>query len=140
MVPMRHKEFHATLIHPSMKFVLDYSLSLMSEKLRKRVFFHTKLDDQNSVDRSLLPAEYGGKIPMSEMIGMFIKELEAKRDLILSHDDMTVKLELYPEAVRLGSTRSLKVPLDAEPEAFEDKKDMYGMSGVQGSFRALEID
>lgn len=140
MVPMRHKEFHGTLIHPSMKFVLDYSLSLMSEKLRKRVYFHSKLDDQTSVDRGLLPSEYGGTIPMSEMIEMFKKELAAERDVLLSHDKMTVRFELYPEAVRLGSTRSLKIPLDSPDEAFETKKDLFGMKGVPGSFRKLEID
>lgn len=48
--------------------------------------------------------------------------------------------EMYPEAVRLGSTRSLKVPLDSAPEAFEEKKDMFGMNGLPGSFRKLEID
>lgn len=139
MVPMRHKEFHVTLIHPSMKFVLDYCLSLMSSKLRKRVHFHTKLDDQNSVDRNLLPKEYGGTIPMSEMIEMFKKELEEQREVLLSHDKMNVKFELYPEAVRLGSTRSLKIPLDSPDEAFE-KTDSYGMNGLPGSFRKLEID
>lgn len=140
MVPMRHKEFHGTLVNPAMKFVLDFGLSLMSEKLRDRVQFHTKLDDQTSVDRNLLPAEYGGKIPMSEMIEMFKLELEAKRDLLLSHDNMNVRVELYPEAVLLGSARALKVPLDAPVEAFEQKKDMFGMNGLPGSFRKLEID
>lgn len=140
MVPMRHKEFHITLIPPSMKFVMDFGLSLMSEKLRKRVSFHTKLDDQNSVDRSLLPLEYGGTIPMSEMIELFKKELEAKRDVLLSHDTMEIRFEMYPETVRLGSTRSLKIPLDSPDEAFEVKRDMYGMKGASGSFRKLEID
>lgn len=140
MVPMRHKGFHGTLINPSLKFVLDFSLGLMSEKLQKRVHFHSKLDDQKSVDRDLLPAEYGGKMPMSEMIELFKKELEAQREMLLHHDNMNLKFELYPEAVRLGSTRSLKIPLDSPNEAFEDKKDMYGMSGLPGSFRKLEID
>lgn len=140
MVPMRHKEFHGTMINPAMKYVLDFGLSLMSDKLRSRVRFHSKLDDEGCVDKSLLPAEYGGIMPMREMIELFKKELEAKRDLILSHDTMTVRFEMYPEAVRLGSTRSLKIPLDSPAEAFEEKLDMYGMNGVPGSFRKLEID
>lgn len=74
------------------------------------------------------------------MIDLFKKELEAKRDLLLSHDLMTIRFEMYPEAVRLGSTRSLKVPIDSPAEAFENKKDMYGMNGLPGSFRKLEID
>lgn len=140
MVPMRHKEFHGTMINPAMKYVLDFGMSLMSEKLQSRIRFHTKLNDEGCVDKNLLPAEYGGKIPMREMIEMFKKELEAKRDLILNHDNMTVRFELYPEAVRLGSTRSLQIPLESPPEAFEEKLDMYGMNGVPGSFRKLEID
>lgn len=77
---------------------------------------------------------------MKEMIEMFKAELEEKRELLLSHDNMNVRFELYPEAVRLGSTRSLKIPLDSPPEAFEEKKDMFGMNGIAGSFRKLEID
>lgn len=84
--------------------------------------------------------QYGGKIPMSEMIAMFVKELDAKRDVLLSHDKMEIRFELYPEAVRLGSTRALKIPLDSPAEAFEEKKDMFGMNGLPGSFRKLEID
>lgn len=51
-----------------------------------------------------------------------------------------MRFDLYPEAVRLGSARALHVPLDAPPEAFETKRDLFGTSGVQGSFRKLEID
>lgn len=140
MVPMRHKEFHGTAPHPALKFALDFGMSLMSDKLRSRVRLYNSFDDMKSIDRSLLPAEYGGKIPMSEMIDMFKKELVAARDTVLSHDTMEIRFEMYPEAVRLGSTRSLKTPLDSAPEAFETKKDMYGMNGLPGSFRKLEID
>lgn len=59
MLPMRHKEFHGTHINPALKFALDFGLSLMSPKLRKRVQFHSKLEDQNSVDTTLFPLEYG---------------------------------------------------------------------------------
>ncbi|CRL06985.1 CLUMA_CG019986, isoform B [Clunio marinus] len=139
MVPMRHKEFHG-LCPPSLKFVLEWALAMMSPKLRSRVRIHSKLDDANSVDTKLLPLEYGGTIPMREMIEMFKKELEAKRDVLLSHDEMNVRLELYPESVRQGSTRSLKIPLSAPDSAFDEKKDLIGMKGIQGSFRKLEID
>lgn len=137
---MRHKAFHANHINPAMKFVLDFALSLMSDKLRKRVHFHTKLEDQESFDKNLLPAEYGGTIPMAEMIRLWMKELDEHRQTLLSHDKMTVKFDLYPPSVRNGSVRSLGIPLDAPNEAFEVKTDMFGINGIQGSFRKLEID
>lgn len=140
MVPMRHKEFHANHVNSALKFALDFALSLMSEKLRNRVRFHTNLEEQDLFDKSLLPQEYGGTVPMAEMIRMWVKYLDEHRQTLLSHDKMTVKFDLYPEAVRLGSARALKIPLDAPAEAFDMKKDMYGMSGTPGSFRKLEID
>lgn len=137
-MPMRHKEIHGLKVHPSIKFAVDFALSKMSEKMRKRVHLHRKVEDvKNAVDKALLPAEYGGKIPMSEMIETFKKELEEKRDLLLSHDEMSVKIELYPQAIREGSVRSLKNTIENWNDGFGKSKEIYG---VQGSFRKLEID
>lgn len=135
---MRHKEIRALKVHASVKYAVDFALSQMSEKMRTRVFVHKKVEDvAKVVDKKLLPAEYGGEIPMSEMIASFKSELEAKRDLLLSHDEMSVKLELYPQSIREGSVRSLKSTIETIGESFDSRKDIYG---VQGSFRKLEID
>lgn len=111
----------------------------MSEKMRKRVYLHPKVEDVTSViDKSLLPFEYGGKIPIAEMIESFKKELEEKRDQLLSHDEMNVKLELYPQPIREGSVRALKKSIDGFAESINKNLEFYG--SVQGSFRKLEID
>lgn len=70
-VPMRHKEVHAINSHPSLKFALDFGMSLISEKIRNRVKLYTSLEAaiNNKMDVSMLPKEYGGTIPMKEMIG-----------------------------------------------------------------------
>lgn len=68
-MPMRHKEIHAIKVHPSVKFAADFALGMITEKLRKRIKFYTTLDAAKTVDKSLLPKEYGGKMPMAEMIG-----------------------------------------------------------------------
>lgn len=70
-VPMRHKEVHAINSHPSLKFALDFGLSLISDKIRSRVKIYTSLEDaiNHKMDVSMLPKEYGGTIPMKEMIG-----------------------------------------------------------------------
>lgn len=135
---MRHKEIHGLKIHPSIKFAVDFALSKMSEKMRKRVFLHKNVEDVTDViEKRLLPAEYGGEVPMSDMIKSFKKELEAKRNLLVSHDEMSVKLELYPTTIREGSVRSLKTTIEALEETLKGKSDSYS---VQGSFRKLEID
>lgn len=69
---MRHKEIHAINAHPSLKFALDFGMSLISEKIKKRINIYTSLDDalnKKLMDASMLPKEYGGTMPMKEMIG-----------------------------------------------------------------------
>lgn len=70
-VPMRHKEVHGINSHPSLKFALDFGLSLISDKIRNRIKIYTSLEDaiNNKLDVSMMPKEYGGTIPMKEMIG-----------------------------------------------------------------------
>lgn len=134
---MRHKEIHGLKVHPSVKFAVDYALAKMSEKMKNRVFLHRKVEDVTSVvDKSLLPAEYGGDVPMSDMIKAFRLELEAKRELLLKHDEMSVHLDSYPRSVREGSVRSLKKTIEEVDDTSNDKEYF----GPQGSFRKLEID
>lgn len=69
---MRHKEVHVINAHPSLKFALDFGLSLISEKIKKRVKIYTNLDEAISAGEmqlDILPKEYGGIMPMAEMIG-----------------------------------------------------------------------
>jgi hypothetical protein len=137
---MRHKQIHGTLVHSSIKYAIDWMMNRMSEKLRNRVHVHTKIEDIDAIDKKILPKEYGGSVPMKEMIESFKNELKAQRDLLLIHDKMNVRFELYPEPIRRGSISALNMPLDGPVDAFNEKKEMYGMSGLQGSFRKLEFD
>lgn len=72
---MRHKEVHVINAHPSMKFAVDFGMSLISEKIRKRIKFYTNIDealDAGLIERDILPKEYGGTMPMAEMIGILL--------------------------------------------------------------------
>lgn len=69
IIPMRHKEVVAFNIHPSIKFAVDFGMALISEKMRKRIRFFSNLDHWKTTNRHLLPKEYGGQVPMKEMIG-----------------------------------------------------------------------
>ncbi|CAB0016891.1 unnamed protein product [Nesidiocoris tenuis] len=75
-LPMRHKEVHVINVPSSLKYVLDWGMTLISDKIKKRVKIYTTAEEAaNNLDVSMLPKEYGGTIPMSEMIGLSIENL-----------------------------------------------------------------
>jgi hypothetical protein len=69
------------------------------------------------------------------------QKLMENHDYFMSQDKMQVNPEMYPKQVLEGSVRSLKVYLNS-PELHETfkSKDIYGIEGISGSFRKLEID
>lgn len=139
IVPMRHKRMIGINVHPSFKFVVDFALSQMDDKMKSRVALFKSIDDVD-VDRSLLPLEYGGTVPIKDLIEQLKLELATNRQNLLDHDKMDVNIEMYPDPVRNGSVRSLKMTID-EIEADKSHRNTdYGLQGVQGSFRKLEID
>ncbi|XP_078042924.1 clavesin-2 [Augochlora pura] len=137
-IPMRHKEVHAINTHASVKFALDFGLTLISDKIRKRVKIYTSLEDavNQKMDTSLLPKEYGGTMPMKKMIELWRKELLDMRPTLLSHDKMRVRLELYSEKAREGAVSALKHGFGCSDIGSSDS-NMYG---ITGSFRKLEVD
>ncbi|XP_055683182.1 clavesin-1-like [Lutzomyia longipalpis] len=135
-IPMRHKRLVAFNINSSLKFAVDFGISLVSEKFRKRVVLCTNLERAyRYIDKDLLPAEYGGIMPMAEMIKLFKKELEAKQPVILHNDGMQLRLDMYPPEALEGS-------LGAINRACGIQTDSMGSTfhGLQGSFRKLEVD
>ncbi|XP_017887877.1 alpha-tocopherol transfer protein-like [Ceratina calcarata] len=136
-IPMRHKEVNAINTHPSLKFALDFGMSLISDKIKKRVKIYTSLEDaiNHKMDTSLLPKEYGGTIPMKEMIDLWRKELQELQPTLLSHDKMRVRLDMYSEKAREGAVSALKQGFGCSDIGQNDS--MYGLTG---SFRKLEVD
>nr|XP_018903881.1 PREDICTED: clavesin-1-like [Bemisia tabaci]XP_018903882.1 PREDICTED: clavesin-1-like [Bemisia tabaci] len=128
-LPMRHKEVHVINVHPSVKFAMDFAMTLVSEKIRKRVKLHSNVEEVHEhIDKSLLPKEYGGTIPMAEMIESWKKELLAKREMLLSNDDMRVREDLFSEGARQGAVSALRGGCGPQNDI------------MAGSFRKLAID
>lgn len=121
---------------------------------------YSNFNDFKAIDKKDLPKEYGGTIPIKELSGEFDWGITAsclltasdflaslkgklleKRELLMIPDEMTVRKEMYPKQVLEGSVKSLKVLLNS-PDMLEKFKckDVYGIQGMQGSFRKLEID
>lgn len=68
------------------------------------------------------------------ILDLWKKEAMAKREVLLSHDTMEVKLDLYTTAEREGALGALKHSIGCGKE-----EDNYTY-GVRGSFRKLEVD
>ncbi|XP_071446333.1 alpha-tocopherol transfer protein-like [Hetaerina americana] len=136
-VPMRHKEIHALNIHPSLKFAIDFGMSLAPEKIKGRIKMYTSLEEaKGSVDPELLPKEYGGVMPMEEMTALWKKEMLEMRSTLLLHDKMKVREGLFSESAREGAVRALKTGgLEISCALGSDPT-----SGITGSFRKLEVD
>lgn len=135
LLPMRHREMHGCNINPALKIAVDWGLSLLSEKLRNRVRLYTDIKDIE-MEKDLLPLEYGGVMPMAEMIKLWKKEVEDYRSTLLKDDEMAVHLHMYSEAARDGSVSALKQNLNG-CSAFTGNNNTYG---VAGSFRKLQVD
>lgn len=77
---IRHKAFNVVNIHRSMGFISELILNQMGDKLRKRANLYTSFDDFKAIEKKHLPKEYGGTVPMREMIGKkkIIKQMKSK--------------------------------------------------------------
>ncbi|KRT81087.1 CRAL-TRIO domain containing protein [Oryctes borbonicus] len=119
--PVRHKVVYIMNLPPSIKYVLDFAKTRLSEKLRDRILlFESQVEVHKNVDPKVLPKEYGGEMPISEMIALWKKELMEKRQRLLSFDRM-----------QLISDKGITTRKNNTAE------DEYG---IQGSFRKLEVD
>ncbi|XP_011499247.1 PREDICTED: clavesin-1 [Ceratosolen solmsi marchali] len=116
--PMRHKETHLVNVPGCATKIIELALSLLNDKLRSRVLLHKSLGDlQQAIDLKILPKEYGGEIPLSDMIAEFKKSLREKRDSIKALDEMHI--EISPK---------------------DSCSITEGLGGLAGSFRKLEVD
>lgn len=101
--------------------VVEFGMSLVSDKLKKRIFLDKNIEELKSrVNPDLLPSEYGGKVSMADMVKEFKETLRKNREKTLALDGMFIDLDGPP--AWLGND-------DADIEA-----------GVVGSFRKLEVD
>ncbi|KAG7300963.1 hypothetical protein JYU34_015316 [Plutella xylostella] len=116
--PMRHKCTHFVNIpHYGTKF-FEFCVSLLSDKLKDRVMFHRNAEELvKHVDPAILPKEYGGTVPLRDMIEELKRNLLARRNELMALDDMCVDLHA------LG------------------KNDLtQDVHSTVGSFRKLELD
>ncbi|XP_057334759.1 alpha-tocopherol transfer protein-like [Microplitis mediator] len=137
-IPMRHKVVIAINVPKKLQYVLDFGMSLVSDKIRKRVTLYENLEEAiaKGMDTSMLPKEYGGKMPMKEMIDLWRKEVLDTRPNLMKNDKMKVRINMYSEKAREGAISALKQGFGCGDQSSGDST----IHGLSGSFRKLEVD
>lgn len=117
--PMRHKITHFINVPQYANKVFEFFIGLLNEKLKSRIMIHSTLDDfKEQISSKVLPSEYGGEVPLKDMIAQFKEEMKKKREAIAALEQMEIDI----------SKKSKFVDLEDE------------LAGVAGSFRKLEVD
>lgn len=120
--PMRHRQTHFINLPPFATKFMEFGMSVLSDKLKSRIVLHKSLDDlKQKINVKILPKEYGGTVPMQEMIDRFIARCRQARQKVLALDDMHIEI-----------TKSSPYWKEIEDQEIE--------SGMVGSFRKLEVD
>ncbi|XP_063701167.1 retinaldehyde-binding protein 1-like [Culicoides brevitarsis] len=120
VAPMRHRA--VTVMLTMAHKLIEFALSLLTDKIKARVkVCKTNEEAKQHVDVKLLPEEYGGKVPMKDMIARFKEELQEKREALLALDDMSIDITKYSDKWSKNTTLENDI-------------------SVIGSFRKLELD
>lgn len=112
----RYKQLFLVNLPSYAVFLLDVGRATLSDKLKKRIVLPKCMDDMKDyIDMSILPKEYGGKLPQEEHMSIYTDYFK------------TVHADL--EAIKASEIDWPKVP-ESRNNAAE----------TVGSFRKLEID
>ena len=69
-IPVRQKEIHLLNFPSFANTVMDFGMSTLSEKIRKRLKIHRDVKLKDFISPEILPKEFGGNISMSKMIAV----------------------------------------------------------------------
>ncbi|KAL1115223.1 hypothetical protein AAG570_007254 [Ranatra chinensis] len=120
--PMRHKSTHFINVPSFASKMFEFFSSLLNDKLKKRITVHKDVEDlKKHIDIRILPKEYGGTVPMADMIREYKRKLSGMRESLLALDDMEIEVDskAYKSSTRPADDDTL---------------------GIAGSFRKLEVD
>lgn len=120
-LPVRQKSIYFVNLPGFANTILQFVVSLLNEKMRKRVTFFKDMEElKSSLDSRLMPKEYGGEIPISKIVKNMKEIFLAHRENILRTADFEIKVKYVPKWAQTSCGE-----IDA---------------GAIGSFRKLEID
>ncbi|KAK2710311.1 hypothetical protein QYM36_013832 [Artemia franciscana] len=121
--PFMPKQFHQVNFPPIALSFFNTVSQFMKEKIRQRIVFHQDLESlHKEVPKYMLPKELGGDGPTIQQL---TKEAKEK---VLESRDFLIQEEKY---------KSIESKRPGKPKTSED---LFGIVGVDGSFRRLNID
>lgn len=120
--PMRHKaNFLINLSSAAVKLI-EFGTAALSEKLKNRLYICKSVEEiYDKIDKKILPKEYGGEVPLAEMVAKFKEYLKEKREAVLALDELDIEVD------------EKNCPLISE------MNEELGM-GLEGSFKKLTVD
>jgi hypothetical protein len=86
--PMRVNEMNTINLPSYFRIIANFLCGLLNEKMRKRFHFTSTI----SVDPTLLPKEYGGEIPMADLVNDLRQGFRKYRHQILALDNCSIVL------------------------------------------------
>ncbi|XP_054722055.1 alpha-tocopherol transfer protein-like [Uloborus diversus] len=102
-MPVRHKQMHWMNVPKYLSTLFHVLKTFLSQKLQDRIMIHPNIAALHEhFPPSMLPKEYGGTIPLSEMTKRWIEILESKRERILALDQMKVDESKRPKGKHSG--------------------------------------
>ena len=88
-IPLRHKEMNFVSMPWTMTLIFQFAKSLLSFKLRSRLHTQSNFEKvKEFFPENNLPREYGGEIPMQDMIESWKDVLLKRREKILALDSI----------------------------------------------------
>ena len=117
-IPISHKEVNLINLHWGMILVYQFAKSLLSLKLRDRICTLSLERLKEKVPEHILPKEYGGEVPLDDMVSEWKKVLEERRDQVMSLDSLKVPRECISKPLS-----SSKVTFD---QADENESELKG--------------
>lgn len=114
-VPIRLKEMHIVNLPSLANALLKVAISAMGEKMQKRLFLHSSFPDfleKYDNYKQIFPKEYGGTIPLDDMISEFKIKMKKYSDAIADKDNQDIEIIKGPEQKKeelVGSFRKLEI-------------------------------
>lgn len=98
-LPIRHRDAYMISMPWAIGIVYRFARSLLSAKIRERMHTCDTIEEaKRFVPEEILPAEYGGEVPVQDMVKEWLATLEERRERILAL-----------ESIRLGSDFATRI-------------------------------